>query len=142
MPESTPAPDLAARLLPRLSRLTRTLARGASSLSRPQIAVLVTLRDDGPTRISALATRERVMQPTMTALVNRLERHGLVSRGADAADLRAVPVSITDAGRAALARAVGEIEAVLAGQIDGLSAADRRALAAVIPVLDRLTPTT
>ena len=139
MPRPAPHPDhLAADLLPRLSRLTRALARGATGLSRTQISVLVTLRDEGPTRISSLAVRERVTQPSMTTLINRLERQGLLERRADPADGRAVPVSITEAGREALAAAVAEMEATLTAQIGALPDADRRALEAILPVLDRL----
>jgi DNA-binding MarR family transcriptional regulator len=142
MPRPVPHPDrLAADLLPRLSRLTRALARGATGLSRTQISVLRTLHDEGPTRISSLAARERVTQPTMTTLINRLERQRLVERRADPADGRAVPVSITASGREALAAAVAEMEATLAGQIGGLPDADRRALEAILPVFDRLVTT-
>jgi DNA-binding MarR family transcriptional regulator len=142
MTRPAPNPDhLAADLLPRLSRLTRALARGATGLSRTQISVLVTLRDEGPTRISSLAARERVTQPTMTILVNRLERQRLVERRDDPADGRAVPVSITAPGRDALAAAVAEMEAALAAQIGELPDADRRALEAILPVFDRLVTT-
>ena len=140
---TTPGADtLAAELLPQLSALTRSLARGASNLSRTQISVLRTLRDDGPTRISDLAAGERVAQPSMTTLVNRLERQGLVARTADPADLRAVLVAITGDGRKALAAAVSEIEARLAAQLGQLSGDDREALAAVLPVLTRLNTQT
>ena len=134
----TRADRLAAELLPQLSALTRTLVRGASNLSRTQISVLRTLRDDGPGRISDLAAGERVAQPSMTALVNRLQRQGLVERTTDPADLRAVRVSITPDGREALATAVAEIEARLAAQLSLLSGDDRAALAAVLPILARL----
>jgi DNA-binding MarR family transcriptional regulator len=105
------------------------------------MSVLVTLRDEGPTRISALAVRERVAQPSMTALIDRLQRHGLVERRADPADGRAVPVSITLAGMEELAAAVAEMEAALAEHIGRLPASDRRALETILPVLDRLTTT-
>jgi DNA-binding MarR family transcriptional regulator len=134
----TRADRLAADLLPQLSALTRALARGASNLSRTQISVLRTLRDEGPARISDLAAAERVAQPSMTTLVNRLERQGLVERTTDPADLRAVPVSITAGGREALGTAVAEIEARLAAQLSLLSGDDRAALAAVLPILARL----
>lgn len=132
------ADRLAAELLPQLSALTRTLARGASNLSRTQISVLRTLRDDGPTRISDLAAGERVAQPSMTTLINRLERQGLVERTSDPADLRAVRVSLTTQGSRALAAAVAEIEARLAAQLGRLSGEDRDALSAVMPVFARL----
>ncbi|OON77266.1 MarR family winged helix-turn-helix transcriptional regulator [Streptomyces tsukubensis] len=53
----------------------------------------------GPTRLTVLATEEGVSQPSMTQLVQRLERLGLVTRVRCPDDGRAVLVSITDAGR-------------------------------------------
>lgn len=131
--------DLAAVLLPQLARLSRTLARSTARLSRTQIAVLVTLRDDGPTRISDLAARERVAQPSMTALIDRLERRGLVARRADPTDRRAVPVAITRKGARELAGVVAEVEGVLARRLSGLSAGERAALASALPALTTLT---
>lgn len=138
--DAEPTPDeLAAGLLPQLSRLTRTLSRSNSRLSRTQIAVLVTLRDEGPTRISDLAARERVAQPSMTALIDRLERQRLVNRRADPSDRRAVPVAITAQGRRLLADVVSEIERTLARRLSVLSAGERAALASALPALTKLT---
>src|SRR5919199_4740752 len=89
----------------RLSALWRTLGRAAQGeLSRTAASVLATLRDAGPQRVTVLADGEAVAQPSMTTLVGRLERDGLVQRGADPDDARAVRVRITDKGRERLAR--------------------------------------
>lgn len=52
----------------------------------------------GPLSQSALATRARVENQTMSRTLERLERSGFVSRDRDAADGRRVLVSITDVG--------------------------------------------
>jgi DNA-binding MarR family transcriptional regulator len=55
---------------------------------------------EGPIRLTTLATKEGVSQPSMTQLVQRLERAGLVSRLADPDDGRATLIGITAAGQA------------------------------------------
>jgi DNA-binding MarR family transcriptional regulator len=61
-------------------------------------SVLARLDGRAPVRLTALAAAEGVSQPSMTQLVQRLERQGLVARIADAEDRRASLVAITDAG--------------------------------------------
>jgi DNA-binding MarR family transcriptional regulator len=56
--------------------------------------------DEGPARISVLAAAGGVSQPSMTELVGRLEREGLVTRFSDPADGRATLVAITPSGSA------------------------------------------
>jgi DNA-binding MarR family transcriptional regulator len=67
----------------------------ASTLSR--------LQREGPARLTALAAIEGITQPSMTRLVHRLERLGLLTRGSDPEDARIVLLAITDAGRRLLA---------------------------------------
>lgn len=57
---------------------------------------------EGPVRLTTLAAKEGVSQPSMTQLVQRLERAGLVIRLADPDDGRACLVAITDEGREVL----------------------------------------
>jgi DNA-binding MarR family transcriptional regulator len=53
-------------------------------------------------RLTTLATKEGVSQPSMTQLVQRLERQGLVARLADPDDGRAALIGITVQGQALL----------------------------------------
>jgi DNA-binding MarR family transcriptional regulator len=123
--------------LERLVRLLRSLVP-AGGLSMSSAMVLSTLDRSGPSRLTALAEREGVTQPAMTQIVTRLEEAGLVSRGSDPDDGRVVRVSITPAGTAELARRRAARAQRLAGMLAGLSAADRRALVAAMPVIDAL----
>lgn len=70
-------------------------------LSRTEVGLLGTL-SGGPRRITELAELEGLAQPTMTSLVKRLERHGLVRRDRQADDGRVVLVHLTDSGASAL----------------------------------------
>jgi DNA-binding MarR family transcriptional regulator len=53
-------------------------------------------------RLTALAAKEGVSQPSMTQLIQRLERLGLVARLADPDDGRAALIGITGRGQALL----------------------------------------
>src|ERR1700744_3284113 len=94
-PQRAEAIDLvASTLLARAHRLTRLLMRsGAHDLSRTEAGVLSTLAE-GPRRITELAASEALAQPTVTQLVDKLEKRDLVVRGRDADDGRVVLVRI------------------------------------------------
>lgn len=130
--------DLAVALGQRLAHLARDLARQVDGPSRTQHAVLARLADEGPHRVTELAAAERVAQPSMTTLVSRLERAGLVTRCADAADGRAVVVAVTPAGRDELQRVREARNLLLAERLACLTPAEQTRLAAALPVLDKL----
>jgi DNA-binding MarR family transcriptional regulator len=87
----------------RLHEMLRRLTPRAE-LSLTAASTLRRLEVSGPHRLSELFGPEGVSQPAMTQLVTRLEKDGLAARGSDPADGRVVVVSITDAGRDAVAR--------------------------------------
>jgi DNA-binding MarR family transcriptional regulator len=97
------------------------------------------LARDGDHRLSELAVAERVTQPAMTQLVSRLERDGLVRRGAHPGDGRVVIVSLTAAGQAVLDRRHDARVARLEELLARLPAADRAAIVAALPAFDRLS---
>ena len=74
----------------------------ALGISAPRLSVLSVLVFAGPMRIGELAHAEQVEPPTMTRLVDGLQRDGYVVREPDPDDARAVRVRATDAGTAAL----------------------------------------
>jgi DNA-binding MarR family transcriptional regulator len=117
-------------------RISRQTPR---DMSRSAASVLKTLLDNGPTRITELAKTEAVTQPSMTTLVTRLERDGLVTRTPDLDDARAVRVEITDEGLERVARLRAERAAVLDAALAELEPQERAALEAALPVLEKLT---
>jgi DNA-binding MarR family transcriptional regulator len=96
---ATQIEDLATRLVSRSTLLVRALTRQVrgTPVSRTEAEVLKLLSEQ-PRRVTELAEIEGVAQPTMTALVNRLEASGNVRRERLAHDGRAVLVTITDVG--------------------------------------------
>ena len=89
--------DIASALNSAVVLFVRHIAYGQSLT---QNAVLGQLDDDGPIRLTTLAAATGVSQPSMTQLIARLEREGLVARLEDPDDGRATLVAITDDGRA------------------------------------------
>src|SRR5262249_54228590 len=69
----------------------------AMGLSAPRASVLSVLVFRGPVTMSALAEAEQVRPPTITRLVDGLERRGLVRRVSDAGDGRVQLVEATAA---------------------------------------------
>jgi DNA-binding MarR family transcriptional regulator len=130
---------LAAELDRRIAGLTRVLrGRTGAGLSATALSTLRRVADGEACRITELASAEAVAQPSMTALVGRLEARGLVRREPDPDDRRAVRVAITDAGREQVAAVRAARAELLGARIDRLDESSRAALAAVLPVLDSL----
>ncbi|MBI0377594.1 MarR family transcriptional regulator [Streptomyces albiflaviniger] len=100
------------------------------------------LSREGPSRLTALAADEGVTQPSMTQLIQRLERQGLVTRVDDPHDGRVVLVAITDAGRELLAERRRGRTNRLAELLATLPPEDEQALATAVraatPAFQRL----
>lgn len=91
-----------------------------------------------PRRITELASEERVTQPAITLLVNRLAEKGWVERIPDPSDGRAVLVSLTPAGEEAFDRLRAEYHALLHEEIAALDDREVATLAGAVEILDRL----
>ena len=70
------------------------------TVSLTSALALSRLNEQGPIRLTTLAAAEGISQPSMTQLVQRLERQGLATRINDPEDGRVALVNITNAGRA------------------------------------------
>jgi len=121
----------------RLLRRLRT-ADAATGVSAPRLSALSVVVFRGPLTLSELAAAEQVRPPTITRLVQHLERDGLVERLPDPGDRRVTRVRATIAGRRLLT--AGRVRRVrrLAGDVSRLSVADRRTLTHAVDVLWRL----
>jgi DNA-binding MarR family transcriptional regulator len=78
--------------------LSRQRLYVGTDLSLTASHVLYRLQSGGPVRLTTLASSAEISQPSMTQLIQRLERRELVARLADPGDRRAALVTITDAG--------------------------------------------
>jgi DNA-binding MarR family transcriptional regulator len=91
----------------------------------------------GPRRITELAVEERLSQPGITLLVNRLEDRGWVQRTADPSDGRAVLVSLTAGGTDALGALRAEYRAMLQQEMAALDDGEVDTLACAVQILDQ-----
>jgi DNA-binding MarR family transcriptional regulator len=107
-------------------------------LSLTALSSLATIERSGPRRLTDLAVSEGVTQPSMSAMVNQLERLGLVERQSDARDGRVVRVAITGAGQEQLntLRRVGA--AVFDVLIEKLDSSEADLLCAALPSFGRM----
>ena len=85
-----------------------------------------------------LAVELDVTPATISAAVDGLVRRGLVRRDEPEGDRRAVPLSATPAGAAALEAARARQLEAMAGVLEGLTARERRALLIALQGLDRV----
>jgi DNA-binding MarR family transcriptional regulator len=93
-----------------------------------EFAVLSVLVDEGPRSQQRLSQRMRVDRTTMVALVDGLERKGLVERRRQPEDRRAYEIHVLPAGRRTQARARRLVEAAEDDLLAPLSEGDRRLL--------------
>ena len=99
-------------------------------LSLTQLRVLGILRDRGRLRMATLAEYLGLEKSTMTGLVDRAEKRGLLARAPSATDGRVVEVFITPQGAALAGPIYGRVVELLAPLIEGLRPAERRQLQA------------
>jgi DNA-binding MarR family transcriptional regulator len=91
--------DCVGELLDQAMDLTVRFLADRADLSASAAFVLNRVCREGPVRLTTLAAKEGVSQPSMTQLIQRLERQGLVTRLADPDDGRAALIGITECGQ-------------------------------------------
>jgi MarR family transcriptional regulator, lower aerobic nicotinate degradation pathway regulator len=100
-------------------------------LSVIQIRLLGVLRDRMPT-MNELARLLGLDKSSVTGLVDRAERRGLVARVPSTADRRAVLVSLTDRGRSLVVAGAARFEADISQLLERLPPSGRGALSRLI----------
>lgn len=131
--------DVALRLYVTLGRLVRLLRRdGTAELGPGSLSALVTITKYGPMRLGDLAARESVSPPTLTRIMAVLQDAGLVERQVDPHDRRAALVAVTASGRGLVRGVRSSRMQALAQRLAVLPEADRSALLAALPALERL----
>lgn len=128
-------------IVTRLRRALRTAVRSDipwEALPMAQVEILQRLSDEPGLRVRDLAERHRLAPNTISTLIQQMVTAGLVTRETDSVDRRAVTVTLTPEGAAALDRwsAANARRLDLAMQV--LPERDRRRIAAAIPAFARL----
>lgn len=88
-------------------------------------AVLESLLHKGPMPVNTLGAKVMLTSGSITSLVDRLERKGLLERRVDTADRRTRTVHLTPAGRKLIGCAFADHEAAMERATSGLTAAER-----------------
>lgn len=105
MTEETPLLRLDDQLCFALYAATRAMTRayapmlGELGLTYPQFLVMIALWERDGVTVKGLGERLMLDSGTLTPLLKRLEKAGLVARARDEEDQRRVLISLTDAGR-------------------------------------------
>ncbi|GAA0433627.1 hypothetical protein Aca07nite_01750 [Actinoplanes capillaceus] len=119
-------------------QVTGVLTRigAANDLSLTQLRVFGILRDRRP-RVTELAAYLGLDKSTMSGLIDRAERRGLLAREKNPNDGRVVDVFLTPAGHELTQRLYGEARAILAPELDRLRPDQREQLLALLnPILE------
>src|SRR6266567_5705271 len=135
-----PARTIADRLHSAAIHLLRRLRveDKAMGLTAPRASALSVLVFRGPLTMSQHAEAEQVRRPTITRLVDGLERRGLVRRVSHAEDGRVQLVEATAAGRRLLNTGRARRVARLMRDIAHLSGEDQRVLARAAEIMESL----
>jgi len=117
-------------------RITKELAR-AVLLTGPQLTVLKMLEGVGDLSLSELSERIRAQNSTVTGIIDRMEREGLVLRERSKEDRRVINITLTEKG-SRIAREVSvEPMEVLRASLESLSVAEMRELMKILTKIAR-----
>jgi DNA-binding MarR family transcriptional regulator len=132
--------DLADRLHSAAIHLLRRARRvdEETGLTAARLSALSILVFGGPTTLGGLARAEQVSAPTMSRLVNALERDALAAREPHADDGRAVVIDATEAGRRILEKGRERRIAELVGMLSELSPDEVRTLESATRIVERI----
>jgi DNA-binding MarR family transcriptional regulator len=116
--------------------VTALLSQAAAEhdLSLTQLRALAILRDREP-KMAELAGYLGLDRSSVSGLIDRAARRGLVRRTTSTEDGRAIHVSLTPAGQGLAAQLTAEIGELIAPMMSGLTSADQRRLNALLTTL-------
>ncbi len=109
-----------------LRRITQAIELHSRQLVRqygittPQLVLLRQIHDKESITVSEVAKQISLKQTTVTDILNRLERKGLVSRHKDTGDRRRVLVKETDVGKKLLATAPSPLQETFLEKFENL----------------------
>src|SRR5947199_6887385 len=131
--------ELAGGLRLSVTRLARILRQQDSGdLTASMVSALASVNRAGRITLGALAAREHVAAPSVTRVVDKLQRAGLVERTASEQDGRVSFVEVTADGRELIGESRSRRTAWLAARLEQLSGSDLDALMRAAPILERI----
>lgn len=111
-------------------------------VSLPQLHILMTLQNGGRMTLSELAHALGISAPSASAIVDRMEEHGMVSRIRNDLDRRVVHVDITAKGQAVATEMMGLKQDRMQNVLDAMTDSELHTVSvgitALCSVLDRL----
>lgn len=96
------------------------------------LPVVIALEENGPLKQKDLFARAHVEQPTMAALLARMERDGLVTREPHPDDMRATLIALTPKAKARLPQAKERLAKVVDRALSGFDDGERAAVVALM----------
>ncbi len=108
-------------------RVTKELARRAD-LTGPQLTVVKMLEQIGDLSLSELSEKIRAQNSTVTGIIDRMEREGLVTRERSKEDRRVVYIKLTAKGRELAREIPVEPMEIFRSALESLSAQEMRDL--------------
>lgn len=108
-------------------RVTKEFARQAN-LTGPQLTVIKMLETIGDLSLSELSERIRAQNSTVTGIIDRMEREGLVVRERSKEDRRVVHIKLTEKGERIAKEIPVEPMEIFRGALSSLSPSETREL--------------
>lgn len=152
MPPPAPRPDTEPR--PEIDSIVETiiylytesrrLTKGLASqfgLTGPQLTVVKLLESFENLSLSSLSERIRAQNSTVTGIIDRMEREGLVRRDRSTTDRRVVHISLSEKGQKLAKQIQVEPMEIFRGALQSLSHADLRDLLRIMNKLQRYVRT-
>jgi DNA-binding MarR family transcriptional regulator len=112
-------------------RITKELARRAE-LTGPQLTVVKLLETVGDLSLSNLSERIRAQNSTVTGIIDRMEREGIVARARSAEDKRVVIIRLTEKGERIAREIPVEPMEIFRSALRTLSGAEARELMRIL----------
>lgn len=121
-------------------RITKDLAKKAQ-LTGPQLTVVKMLESVGDLSLSDLSERIRAQNSTVTGIIDRMEREGLVTRRRSKADRRVIHIALTKRGEALARQIPVEPMDIFRRALQTLSPTEARDLTRILTKLARAVTT-
>ncbi len=143
---AAPSQDLEARLIATVPPVMRHLLAHArrkpswAEMTYQQYNVLRVVQGEGPTAQADIARRLLVSAPVVTRLVSALVEAGLIERGGDPNDRRAVVLRLTEEGKRRSALMREDLLAAAGELLEPLPRHQRAGLAVALDHLEVLLP--